>query len=130
MPLGNVEEKVLDQPEGGPRVSLMDIIRHHENDVVWQHGKFHTMIVNLKGQLSWQGKTLKRLMICVEYRRKVANATNCFFAYDEEYPMKNRRGFCVVSDFKLDGKPATAEIVAIPTEDDVMLTGQITVHDD
>lgn len=130
MPLGNVEEKVLDQPEGGPRVSLMDIIRHHEKDVAWQNSQFHTLTINLERRLSWQGNTLKRLMICVEYRRKVANATNRFFAYDEEYPMKNRRGLCVVSDFKLDGKPATAEFVAIPTEDDVLLSGQITVHDD
>jgi hypothetical protein len=101
MPLGNVEEKVLDQPEGGPRVSLLDSIRHHEKDIKnLKNSQFHTLIINLGGQLSWQGKTLKRLMLCVEYRRKVTNATNRFFAYDEEYPMKNRRGLCVVSHFK------------------------------
>jgi hypothetical protein len=130
MPLGNVEEKILDQTEARPRVLLMDIIRHHEKDVAWQDSQFHTLTINVDRKLSWQGSTLRRLMICVEYRRQVTNATNRFFAYDEEYPMKGRRGLCVVSDFKLADKPVTAEVVAIPTEDDVQLSGQITIHDD
>jgi len=107
MPLGNVEEKVFDQPRGDPRVSLMDIIRGIKKDVAWQNSQFHALTINLEGRLSWQGDTLKRLMICVEYRRKVANVANRFFAYDEEYPMKHRRGLCVVANLTLDGKPAS-----------------------
>ncbi len=129
MPLGNVEEKVFDQPKGGPRVSLMDIIRAHAKDVAWQNSQFHAMTINLDRGLSWQGNTLKRLMICVEYRRKVTSVANRFFAYDEEYPVKHRRGLCVVAELELDGKPATGEFVAIPTEGDVLLSGQLTVHD-
>ena len=107
----------------------MDIIRHHSNEILWLKSQFHTLTLHLDNKLVWRGNVLKRLMICVEYRREVTDATNHFFAYDEEYPMRARRGICVVADFKLGGKPATAELVAIPTGNDVLLSGQITVHE-
>jgi hypothetical protein len=125
MPLGNVDEKILDQPNG-PRLSLMDIIRNL-NYTNWVNSQFHPLVINLEGsKWGWQGKTIKRLMICVEYRREITKVDNRFFAYDEEFPTMNRRGICVVSKLNFGGKPATLEFVAIPTQNDVLLFGQMT----
>lgn len=129
MSLGNVNEKVFYESEGSPRISLMDLILQQGKDTAWRDNQFHTVVINCGGRLSWEGKVLRRLMMCVEYRRKVSQATNRFFAYDEEYPIKGRRGLCVVSDFQLEGKPATAQFVAIPTGDDVELSGQISINE-
>lgn len=132
MTIGDLDEKIFDPIGGTVRLSLMDVIRHldQRKEVDWQSSQFHALTVHLQPAWSWEGRTLKRLMLCVECQRRITNATNRFFAYDEEYPAKNRRGLCVIASFQLEGKPATAELVAIPTEDDVRLSGQITVHQD
>jgi len=69
-------------------------------------------------------------MLCVEYRSTLSRATNHFYAYDEEYPVKNRRGICVVSVLMIGDRRATLEIVAVPTEDDVLLSGQLSFDAD
>ena len=121
------EDKVFDHPSG-PSLSLMDFIRQFKVD--WQNSQFHALTCDLEEGFSWRGNALRRLMLCVEYRSTLSRATNHFYAYDEEYPVKNRRGICVVSVLMIGDRRATLEIVAVPTEDDVLLSGQLSFDAD
>ncbi|MDX1963362.1 MAG: hypothetical protein SFX18_09430 [Pirellulales bacterium] len=121
------EDKVFDHPSG-PSLSLMDFIRHFKVD--WENSQFHALTCDLEEGFSWRGNVLRRLMLCVEYRRKISKAKNIFYAYEEEYPVKHRRGICVVSDFMIGDNRAIMEIVAVPTQDDVLLSGQVSFDTD
>lgn len=112
-------------PEANDHLSIVQLVSQPEIDL--GTAQYYNLTLKLPlGGLIFQGKTLKRLMICMQVQRKVDQVSNRFFAYDEVYPTEGRRGICVVSEFELAGSPVSLQVVAVPTERDVMLSGQLS----
>jgi hypothetical protein len=127
----DVHAKSFTHVASGARLSLMDVVLSAGIRPTALAGDYYNATIDLGGELLWGDKRLKRLMACIEIKPRIQKTPNRFFAYAEEFPIPGRRGICCVAELMIDGKPATMRVVAVPTESDVLVSGQLslTSHD-
>jgi hypothetical protein len=117
--------------DAGPRASVMDVL------AVWERANpgsaavpgLHNICLDFgeAGPLRWNGKWLRRLMVCFELRRKVVERDVRFFAYDEVFPSAGRQGLIMRSLIHVEGSGVgTLDMVMMPMgTQDVRVYGQL-----
>lgn len=110
--------------DSGRQVSIMDILT---GPGVPSTQGINNLCMHFDGELSRDGKRLRRLMVCYEFLTIMTERETRFFAYDEVFPSVGRQGVFMLSRLNVGGNLLELSIAfTLVGNEDVKIYGQLT----
>jgi hypothetical protein len=112
----NVEEKIFET------ASPMDIVRFHEGQTGAPAPGIMYSLIGEIGGLSYNGRSLKRVILVYEKQRRIWDPATTFYTYDEVHPTQGQKGIAIVSTFRVD-ESRTGKLTLVVSPDAEALSG-------